>query len=141
MNTLRTLEQTVLAEGREWTRERLEKQLPAQSDALPARCPQSGTPPRDTRWRDLQLHTLAGVVRLRVRHGYSAALARWVCPARAAWGLAAHQRRSRNSPPGWPTPPPRPAPTNAPRAEPTTGATPPATAAGTTSCQTLKSDN
>jgi hypothetical protein len=88
------LEQTVLAEGREWTRHRLETQWQARSDALPARCPQSDQPLTDTRWRDLQLHTVAGVVRLRVRHGYSAALERWVCPAREDWGLAAYQRLS-----------------------------------------------
>jgi hypothetical protein len=94
MNALRTLEQAVLAEGREWTRSRLEIQLQAQSDALPADCPQSGQPLQDTRWRDLQLHTVAGVIRLRVRQGYSAALERWVCPAREVWGLAAYQRLS-----------------------------------------------
>jgi hypothetical protein len=94
MNALRTLEQAVLAEGREWTRSRLEIQLQAQSDALPADCPQSGQPLQDTRWRDLQLHMVAGVIRLRVRQGYSAALERWVCPAREVWGLAAYQRLS-----------------------------------------------
>jgi hypothetical protein len=94
MNALRILEQTVLAEGREWTRRRLESQLQAESDALPALCPQSGQPLMDTRWRELQLHTVAGGVRVRVRHGYSAALGRWVCPARAAWGLARYQRLS-----------------------------------------------
>ena len=94
MNALRALEQAVLAEGREWTRRRLETQLQAQSDALPAHCPQSGLPLEDTRWRDLQLHTVAGVVRLRVRHGYAPALARWVCPAREAWGLEAYERLS-----------------------------------------------
>lgn len=94
MNALRTLEQAVLAEGREWTRRRLEAQLQTQSDALPAHCPQSGQPLTDTRWRELQLHTVAGGVRLRVRHGYSVTLQRWVCPAREAWGLAAYQRLS-----------------------------------------------
>ena len=94
MNALRTLEQAALAEGRDWTRRRLEEQLQAQSDALPAHCPQSGQPLTDTRWRALQLHTVTGVVRLRVRHGYSAALGRWVCPARQTWGLAACQRLS-----------------------------------------------
>lgn len=94
MNALRALEQAVLAEGQEWTRRRLETQLQAQSDALPAHCPQSGLPLQDTRGRDLQLHTVVGVVRLRVRHGYAPALARWICPAREAWGLAAYQRLS-----------------------------------------------
>jgi len=38
------------------------------------------------------LHTVVGVVQVRVRHGYSAALGRWVCPAREAWGLSPYQR-------------------------------------------------
>jgi len=57
MNPLRQLEQTILAEGREWTRLRLEAQLQAQAHALEALCPQSGLPLHDTRWRDLQLDT------------------------------------------------------------------------------------
>lgn len=94
MNALRQLEQTVLAEGREWTRRRLEARLQAESDALSACCPRTGENLQDTRWRDLQLNTVAGPVRLRVRHGYSPALGGWVCPARAAWGLPAYQRLS-----------------------------------------------
>lgn len=49
---------------------------------------------RNTRWRDLQLHTVAGIVALRVRHGYSESLGKCLCPARTAWGLAAYQRVS-----------------------------------------------
>ena len=86
MNALRPWEQAVLAEGREWTRCRLEEQLQAQSDALPAVCTHSGQPLSDTRWRDLQLSTVAGLVHLRVRPGYSAAQNHWVCPAREAGG-------------------------------------------------------
>ncbi len=94
MNVLREIEQAVLAEGREWTRRRLEERLQQAANALEPVCPQSGRPLRDTRWRDLQLHTVAGRVELRVRHGYSAALDQVVCPARTAWGLAAYQRVS-----------------------------------------------
>ena len=94
MNRLRQLEQNVLAEGREWTRQRLEKQLQDHSDALPAVCPKTGEGLKDIRWRDLQLMTISGVVKLRVRHGYSPALAQWVCPARQAWGLQSYQRLS-----------------------------------------------
>lgn len=94
MNLLRQLEQSVLEEGREWTRRRLEERLQAQATALATLCPQTGDPLRNTRWRDLQLDTVAGVVRLRVRHGYSRALACWVCPARTSWGLEAYQRLS-----------------------------------------------
>ena len=94
MNLLRQMEQAVLAEGREWMRRRLEKQLQAASDALEAICPQTGQGLRETRWRDLQLTTVTGVVKLRVQHGYSVGLGQWVCPARAAWGLEAYQRVS-----------------------------------------------
>lgn len=90
----RAIEQTVLPEGREWMRGRLEEKLQLASNALPTVCPASGTPLQETRWRDLQLHTVAGVIQLRVRHGYSAALGEWVCPARRAWGLTAYQRVS-----------------------------------------------
>jgi hypothetical protein len=94
MNRLREREQAALAEGREWTRQRLEKQLQEDSDALPAVCPKTGEGLKDVRWRDLQLLTLSGVVKLRVRHGFSRALGQWVCPARQAWGLPAYQRLS-----------------------------------------------
>jgi hypothetical protein len=94
MNGLRELEQAVLAEGREWTRARLEKQLQQQSTALPAVCAQSGAALRNTRWRDLELETVAGTVRVRVRYGYAEALQAWVCPARQAWGLPAYGRMS-----------------------------------------------
>lgn len=94
MNALRNLEQAVLAEGREWTRRRLEAQLQAASEALPTRCPQSGQPLANTRWRTIQLQTVVGVVQVRVRCGYARGPRRWVCPAREAWGLAAYQRLS-----------------------------------------------
>ena len=94
MNRLRQLEQEALAEGREWTRRRLEKQLQDHSEALPAVCPKTGAGLKEVRWRDLQLMTLSGVVKLRVRQGYSPALGQWVCPARQVWGLKAYQRLS-----------------------------------------------
>ena len=94
MNALREIEQAVLAEGQEWTRRRLEEKLQQAANALAAVCPSSGRPLRDTRWRDLQLHTVAGVIELRVRHGYSETLDACICPARTAWGLAAYQRVS-----------------------------------------------
>jgi hypothetical protein len=72
----------------------LEKQLQDHSDALPAVCPKTGEGLKDVRWRELQLITVSGVVKLRVRHGYSPALGQWVCPARQAWGLQAYQRLS-----------------------------------------------
>jgi hypothetical protein len=94
MNTLRHLEQAALTEGREWTRRRLEERLQAESDGLPPHCPARGQPLTNTRWRTVQLHTVVGVVRIRVRYGYAREAQRWVCPAREAWGLAAYQRVS-----------------------------------------------
>ena len=94
MNRLRQLEQEALAQGREWTRRRLEQQLQADSDALPAVCPKSGEGLKDVRWRELQLITISGIVKLRVRHGYSPAMGQWVCPARQAWALKSYQRLS-----------------------------------------------
>jgi len=94
MNALRQREQQVLAEGREWTRQRLEEQLQLDSISMEMICPESGEELEDARWRDLQLETVAGTVRLKVRHGYSAVLACWICPARLAWGLAPYARMS-----------------------------------------------
>lgn len=94
MNALRQLEQDVLAEGREWTRRRLEKRLQDQSDTMPTICPKTGEGLKDVRWRDLQLMSISGVIHLRVRHGYSPALGQWVCPVRQAWGLQPYQRLS-----------------------------------------------
>jgi hypothetical protein len=94
VNRLRQLEQDVLAEGREWIRQRLEKRLQDHSNAVPGVCPKIGEGLKDARWRDLQLITVSGVVHLRVRHGYSPALGQWVCPVRHLWGLRAYQRLS-----------------------------------------------
>lgn len=94
MNKLRQLEQEVLAEGREWTRRRFQKELQEIANTLPAVCQVTGEVLKDVRWRDLQLTTISGVVELRVRHGYSPALKQWVCPARQLWGLKSYQRLS-----------------------------------------------
>jgi hypothetical protein len=94
MNALRHLEQAVLAEGREWTHRRLTQTLQSEANRIEPLCPQTGRRLKGTRWRELQLDTVVGTVQLRVRHGYSPALHRWVCPAREAWGLAAYQRLS-----------------------------------------------
>jgi hypothetical protein len=94
MNPLQQIEQQVLAEGREWTRRRLEEQLQQQADAMPAVCPSSGEALRDTRWRPFELDTVVGTVTIRARYGYSQAQKRWMCPARATWALEKYQRLS-----------------------------------------------
>lgn len=94
MNPLRQVEQEVLARGREWTRSQLEQQLQEIANKLSVVCGESGQPLTKTRWRPLQLDTVAGTVNLRVRHGYSTAQGRWVCPAREHWGLLPYGRKS-----------------------------------------------
>ena len=94
MNPLRQIEQEVLVRGREWTRVRLQEQLQQQSDAMPMECPHSGEALTQTRWRPMQLDTVAGTVELRVRHGYSRRQGRWICPARKRWGLEPYGRKS-----------------------------------------------
>jgi hypothetical protein len=69
------------------------------------RCVQRPARVKDVRWRDLQLMTISGVVKLRVRHGYSSVLGEWVCPARQVWGLKAINASVRNSRAGWLTRP------------------------------------
>jgi len=87
-NWLRQIEQQRATEGREWARQKLEADLQARAREVPARCPQRGTPLHKTRWRPLQLKTSLGEVNVQVQWGKSAALHRWVCPAREQWGLA-----------------------------------------------------
>lgn len=94
MNALRQIEQEALARGREWTRQLLEEQLQQQANAMPMECGPCQEPLRQTRWRSLQLDTVVGRVRLRVRHGYSTAQGRWICPARQHWGLEPYARKS-----------------------------------------------
>ncbi|MEY2882001.1 MAG: hypothetical protein RLZZ15_4381 [Verrucomicrobiota bacterium] len=93
-NWLHQIEQQRAAEGREWARKKLEADIQAQAQRVPALCPQDGTPLRKTRWRPLQLMTGLGVVNVKVQCGKSVARDQWVCPARAQWSLAAYQRVS-----------------------------------------------
>lgn len=94
MNPLRQIEQAVLAQGREWTRVRLQEQLQAQSDTMPMVCPQSQEALVQSRWRAMALDTVTGTVELRVRHGYSRQQGRWICPAREQWELKPYGRKS-----------------------------------------------
>lgn len=94
MNSLRQREQQVLAEGREWTRKRLEDQLQQESLMMETVCPISGQPLENVRWRDMQLETVVGTLHLKVRRGYLAEIKCWICPARQIWGLAAYGRMS-----------------------------------------------
>jgi hypothetical protein len=94
MNPLRRIEQEVLALGREWTRLELHKRLQEQCDEMPMECPQTGQTLENTRWREIQLDTVSGKVKLRARHGFLVQQKKWICPARVAWGLKPYERKT-----------------------------------------------
>ena len=94
MNPLRQIEQDVLVLGREWTRLELQKRLQKECDAMPMVCGQTGQPLENTRWREMKLDTVAGRVELRVHRGYDPEQGKWICPARAAWGLSPYKRKT-----------------------------------------------
>lgn len=94
MNPLRELEQGAIEDARQWGRVELQRRVQAAAEACAAVCPQTGEPLRDVRYRPMELQTVNGPVQLHVRHGYSRALKRWVCPARIVWGLEKYQRIS-----------------------------------------------
>lgn len=94
MNPLLSLEQSVLAEGREWTRRRLEAQAQKQIDEWGARCPRSGRLLKYRKSQRLKLTTCAGVIVLQTQRGFSDLAGGWINPARQRWGLPSRQRIS-----------------------------------------------
>jgi hypothetical protein len=94
MNPLRRIEQEVLTLGREWTRLELQKRLQEQCDAMPMACAQTGQTLKNTRGREMELDTVVGKVKLQARHGFQAQHNKWICPARAAWGLKPYERKT-----------------------------------------------
>ena len=92
MNPLRQIEQEVLALGREWTRLQLQKRLQEQCEAVPMVSVPTGQPLNNTRWRPLELDTVVGKVKLKVRHGHGPE--GWICPARVAWSLQGYERKT-----------------------------------------------
>ncbi len=90
---LAQMESEVLAEGREWTRRRLEERLQAEADRLTA-CPQSGLVLKKRRVHRFTLETVSGTVAIAAPYGFSTHTGQWVCPARHHWALEPHQRLS-----------------------------------------------
>ncbi|MEI8292123.1 MAG: hypothetical protein WCH99_21850 [Verrucomicrobiota bacterium] len=92
--SLREIEQEVMAEGREWTRQRLQQRLQAEADRQGGVFPRSQGSVVHRRRRPLQLQTETGVVKLEVLYGQDAADQHWGCPIREHWGLTSHQQLS-----------------------------------------------
>ncbi len=94
MNGLLDLEVALLAEGQEWTRQRLEQQAQRQINEWGVLCPKSGELLKCRKRQRLKLMTCVGTLVLKSWRGYSPALQRWVNPARERWDLQPKQRLS-----------------------------------------------
>jgi hypothetical protein len=94
MNPLLDLEQAILAEGREWTRQRLEAQGQKAVNEWGAICPESGLLLKYRKKQRLKIMTCAGEIVVQSTRGFSTAQKRWINPARERWGLKARQRIS-----------------------------------------------
>jgi hypothetical protein len=94
MNPLLDLEVAVLAEGQEWTRQRLEHRAQKEVDQWGSFCPKTGAGLTRRKRQRLKLMTCAGTLLLKTWRGYSMALKRWVNPTRERWGLQPKQRLS-----------------------------------------------
>lgn len=94
MNRLLSLEQSVLAEGAEWTRQRLEALAQKEVNEWGAVCPQSGVVLKYRKRQRLKVMTCAGEIVLKTIRGYSSVLGRWINPARERLGLKPRQRIS-----------------------------------------------
>ena len=94
MKVLLEVEAQTLAEGREWTRQRLEERLQAQADQIEAVCPQSGLVLKYVRMREFSLMTCVGTVTVRAAYGFSSRMQRWLSPAREQWELTPYERVS-----------------------------------------------
>jgi len=94
LNRLQQIEQEVLEEGRELTRRMLEERLQAHVEQMGAVSPSSGLKLKKARRIDMKLHTVCGVVELRVWYGYCSHSGRNMTVARESWGLGANQRYS-----------------------------------------------
>jgi len=94
MNRLQQIEQEVLARGREWTRQQLEKQLQQECDAMAPVSAKTGRKLSQVRRRPMELDTVVGTVQLRAPRGYEPQASQWISPAREAWGLADYERKT-----------------------------------------------
>jgi len=89
--TLAALEAEVWAQGREWTRRRLQERLQTDAEGIgAAACREL----RRRQRRSICIDTCAGRVRVQVDYGWDPRQQSWRCPQREAWGLAPAERIS-----------------------------------------------
>ena len=92
--TIREIELEVIAEGREWMKQRLQEKLQqeAERDGRVSPLSQQKAKHRHTEWMTLQ--TGVGQIKLKVWYGWDPGSGQWGCPMRQRWGLVARQRMS-----------------------------------------------
>lgn len=86
LRTPAQIEAAVMAEGREWMRQRLEKELQQLADEPGEVFPHSGRRLIHRHAYDFHLDTAAGVVEICAWHGQDPADQHWGCPLRERWG-------------------------------------------------------
>lgn len=94
LTALQRIEQETLAEGKEWTRVRLQERLQAEADRLGPVSPYSGLKLKRTQRIRMVVRTVCGSVELRVWYGYCRLSNRQISPARESWKMAPHQQLS-----------------------------------------------
>lgn len=94
MNPLQQIEQQTMDEGRERTRRLLQERLQAAVDEIGPVSPLSGLKLKRARRVGMKLHTVCGVVELKVWYGFCTQSNRHMSPAREQWGLSPNQRFS-----------------------------------------------
>jgi len=93
-HSLREIELEVEAEGREWTRRRLEERLQQEAERDGKVFPLSGRKARHRRTEWMGLSTGVGVLKVKIWYGLDPGTGRWGCPMRQRWGLGPHQEMS-----------------------------------------------
>jgi hypothetical protein len=88
------IEQETIAEGREWTRVKLQERLQAEADRLGPVSPHSGLKLKRAQRIHMTLRTVCGEIELRVWYGYCRVSQQQVCPARLNWKMDKYQRLS-----------------------------------------------
>ena len=94
LSAIHRIEQETLAEGREWTRLKLQERLQAEADRLGPVSPHSGLKLKRAQRIRMLVRTVCGPVELRVWYGFCRLSQQPVCPVRVNWKMAAYQQLS-----------------------------------------------
>lgn len=94
LSAIHRIEQETLAEGREWTRLKLQERLQAEADKWGPVSPHSGLKLKRAQRIRMVVRTVCGAVELRVWYGFCRLSQQAVCPVRANWNMVPYQQLS-----------------------------------------------